>query len=172
MGRKRDLSALVVLERVKKEFRWRGAVELREAPFDKQFELLTGVLGVRGLRRLAIDQSGLGMQLAEELVRRHGWRVEPITMTAPVKESLASRILAVFQRGDVSIPDHRPLIDDLHSIQRTVTLAGNVRYAAPREAGSHADRWTALALALHAAGPAPRETAMKSAPVYVSQKRR
>ena len=143
VGRKRDLSVLVVLERMKKEFRWRGAVELRQAPFHEQFELLTSVLKVRGLlRRLAIDQSGLGMQLAEELVRRHGSRVEPITMTAPVKESLASRILAVFQRGDVSIPDHRPLIDDLHSIQRTVTLSGNVRYAAPREAGSHADRWT------------------------------
>jgi len=157
VGRKRDLSVLVVLERIKKEFRWRGAVELREAPFDEQFELLGSVLKVPGLRRLAIDQSGLGMQLAEELVRKHGSRVEPITMTAPVKESLASRILAVFQSGNVDIPDHRPLIDDLHSIQRTVTLAGNVRYAAPREAGSHADRWTALALALHAAGPAPRE---------------
>jgi len=157
VGRKRDLSVLIVLERIKKEFRWRGAVELREAPFDEQFELLGSVLKAPGLRRLAIDQSGLGMQLAEQLVRKHGSRVEPITMTAPVKESLASRILAVFQSGNVDIPDHRPLIDDLHSIQRTVTLSGNVRYAAPREAGSHADRWTALALALHAAGPAPRE---------------
>ena len=46
-------------------------------------------------------------------------------------------------------------IDDLHSVARSVTLSGNVRYAAPREAGSHADRWTALALALHAAGAAP-----------------
>ena len=155
VGRKRDLSVLIVLERVKKEFRWRGALELREAPFQEQFELLTSVLKMGNLRRLAIDQSGLGMQLAEELVRRHGNRVEPITMTAPVKESLASRILAAFQRGDVTIPDHRPLIDDLHSIQRTVTLSGNVRYAAPRDAGSHADRWTALALALQAAGPAP-----------------
>ncbi len=151
MGRKRDLSVLIVLERIKKELRWRGAVELREAPFDEQFDLLTSVLQVPGLRRLCIDQSGLGMQLAEELVRKHGSQVEPITMTAPVKESLASHILAVFQRGDVSIPDHRPLIEDLHSIQRTVTLAGNVRYAAPREEGSHADRWTALVLALHAA---------------------
>ena len=162
VGRKRDLSVLIVLERIKKEFRWRGAVELRESPFDEQFELLTGVLDVRSLRRLGIDQSGLGMQLAEELVQNHGSRVEPITMTAPVKESLASRILAVFQRGDLAIPDHRPLIDDLHSIQRTVTLSGNVRYAAPREAGSHADRWTALALALHAAGPAPMEMTMIS----------
>ena len=127
VGRKRDLSVLVVLERIKKEFRWRGAVELREAPFDEQFELLASVLKERGLlRRLAIDQSGLGMQLAEELVRRHGSRVEPITMTAPVKESLASRILAVFQRGDLSIPDHRPLIDMLGLTDRTVGLHGDV----------------------------------------------
>ncbi len=158
VGRKHDLSVLIVLERTQKEFRWRGAVELRQAPFDEQFELLGSVLQGRGLRRLAIDQSGLGMQLAEELVGKHGSRVEPITMTAPVKESLASRILAVFQRGEVRIPDHRPLLDDLHSVQRTVTLSGNARYAAPREAGSHADRWTALALALQAAGPAPSET--------------
>jgi len=155
LGRKHDLSVLIVVERIKNVFRWHGAVELRQAPFHDQFELLSGLLKVRGMRRLALDQSGLGMQLAEELVNKHGSRVEPITMTAPVKESLASRILAVFQRGDVSIPDHRPLIDDLHSVQRTVTLSGNVRYAAPREEGSHADRWTALALALQAAGTAP-----------------
>jgi phage FluMu gp28-like protein len=72
VGRKHDLSVLVVLERIKKEFRWRGAVELRESPFDEQFELITSVLDVPGLRRLQIDQSGLGMQLAEELVRKHG----------------------------------------------------------------------------------------------------
>ena len=80
VGRKHDLSVLVVLERINKEFRWRGAVELREAPFDEQFELLTSVLKVRGLRRLAIDQSGLGMQLAEDLVREHRSRVEPISV--------------------------------------------------------------------------------------------
>ena len=38
---------------------------------------------------------------------------------------------------------------------RSVTLSGNVRYAAPREAGSHTDRWTALALALEAIDAAP-----------------
>lgn len=152
VGRKHDLSVLIVLERFDRDLCWRGAVELKQAPFHEQFELIQSVLKMPRFRRLAIDQSGLGLQLAEDLVRKHGSRVEPITMTAPVKESLASRILAVFQKGEVLIPNHRPLIDDLHSMQRTVTLSGNVRYAAPREAGSHADRWTALALALQAAG--------------------
>ena len=150
VGRKHDMSVLIIVERLKDNYRWRGAVELREAPFDDQFRLLSDILRTRGLRRLAIDQSGLGMQLAEQLSRAFGSRVEPITMTAPVKESLASRIQAVFQKGEITIPDHRPLIDDLHSMARSITLSGNVRYAAPREAGSHADRWTALALALQA----------------------
>ncbi len=157
VGRKHDLSVLVVLDRSRAGLKWCGAVELRQAPFAEQFALLRSLLRERGMCRLAIDQSGLGMQLAEELVRGFGPRVEPVTMTAPLKESLASRILAAFQRGDIQIPNHRPLIDDLHSIQRTITQAGNIRYAAPRDAGGHADRWTALSLALHAAGPAPVE---------------
>ena len=92
-------------------------------------------------------------------------------MTAPAKEALASRILACFQRGHLSIPGHRPLIDDLHSIQRTITLSGNVRYAAPREEGSHADRWTALALALHAAGTTPTAGFAGLRPVYPPTRR-
>jgi len=151
VGRKHDLSVLVVLEKTDEQVHWRGAVELRQAPFGEQFELLSRLLGLPNLRRLAIDQSGLGMQLAEQLAEKCYWKVDRVTITAPVKESLASRILAAFQRGDVNIPGHRPLIDDLHSIQRTVTAAGNLRYAAPRQAGSHADRWTALALVLGAA---------------------
>ncbi len=155
VGRKHDLSVLVLLEKKDKSYRWLGAVDLRQAPFTEQYDLLASILRLRGFRRLCIDQSGLGMQLSEQLVKNFGSVVEPITMTAPVKESLASRILAAFQRGDVNIPNHRPLIDDLHSVARTVTVSGNVRYAAPREAGSHADRWTAMALALEAANNIP-----------------
>ncbi len=152
VGRKADLSVLVVLERNNSgELRWVGAVDLAQAPFGEQFELISSIMKARGVRRLCIDQSGLGMQLAEQATRAFGERVEAVTMSAPVKEALASRILATFQRGDIRIPNYRPLIDDLHSVARTVTVSGNVRYVAPREAGSHADRWTALALALQAA---------------------
>ena len=38
VGRKHDLSVLVVLERLNEGYRWRGAVELRQSPFDEQFE--------------------------------------------------------------------------------------------------------------------------------------
>lgn len=167
VGRKHDLSVLVVLKRLRDSYEWVGAIELRRMPFGEQSEILRAVLSCRSIRRLQIDQSGLGMQLAEELVARFGdHRVEPITMTMPVKESMASLSLMVFQRGMLSIPDHRPLIDDLHSVTRSITPSGNIRYMAPREEGSHADRWTALSLALQAAGNAtgPIESLMDRVP--------
>ena len=42
------------------------------------------------------------------------------------------------------------LRDDLHSLKRTTTSAGNVRFVADRSENGHADRAWALALALHA----------------------
>jgi phage FluMu gp28-like protein len=41
--------------------------------------------------------------------------------------------------------------DDLGSMQRIVSPGGTIRYAAARTADGHADRSTALALAIHAA---------------------
>ena len=40
---------------------------------------------------------------------------------------------------------------DLRSIRKTTTAAGNIRFEADRGPGGHADRFWALALALHAA---------------------
>ena len=50
VGRKRDLSALVLLERKKRQLYWRGAVELRTAPFDEQHQLLVNA-GLAARRR-------------------------------------------------------------------------------------------------------------------------
>lgn len=151
VGRRRDLSVLALVEPTPQGLVSRGFVELRQAPFDVQEKLLADLLGRSNVARLCLDASGLGLQLAESLVRRFGGRVEPVTFTLPVKEDLASRMLAVFQKGEIHIPDHPALLADLHSVQRELTAAGNVRYAAPRSEASHADRFYALALALHAA---------------------
>ena len=53
------------------------------------------------LRRLEIDQSGLGMQLAEELVRRHGAQVEPITITHWAPQSFVK--WAFYTRSKIEI---------------------------------------------------------------------
>jgi phage FluMu gp28-like protein len=49
------------------------------------------------------------------------------------------------------IPSSNALRADLRSIKKEVTSAGHLRFAAERSKGGHADRFWALALALHAA---------------------
>ncbi|NUQ47346.1 MAG: hypothetical protein HUU22_15080 [Phycisphaerae bacterium] len=151
VGRKHDLSVLALVERQADAFVSRGFLELRQAPFDEQERMVETVLAHVNVRRLCVDASGLGLQLSERLGQRYGSRIEPVTLSLPVKEDLAARMLRVFQCGELTIPDDATLLADLHSVERQVTAAGNVRYAAARNDGSHADRFTALALALHAA---------------------
>ena len=92
------------------------------------------------------------MQLAEGWQQRFGTsRVEAVTFTPAVKASLAEPLRGRFQDRLVRIPIGAEIRDDLHSIRRTSTAAGNVRYLAERTEDGHADRFWALALANHAA---------------------
>ena len=57
-----------------------------------------------------------------------------------------------FEERTLRIPGNRSLRLDLSAVKRIVTSAGNVRFDAERTEDGHADRFWALALALHAAG--------------------
>lgn len=105
------------------------------------------------MRRCCIDATGLGMQLAERAQQRFGsYRVEGVQFTAPVKSDLAYPLRAAFEDGNVRIPFDRNIRADLRAIRKETTAAGNIRFAADRSENGHADRFWALALALHARG--------------------
>jgi phage FluMu gp28-like protein len=104
------------------------------------------------VRRCAIDASGLGAMLAEELQQRWGSRVEPVTFTLAVKEDLAVRVKRLLEDGRLRIPADPAVRAALAAVKRIVTPAGNVRFDADRtERAGHADHFWALALALAAA---------------------
>lgn len=151
VGRKRDLSVIILAERVGDVFWVKRLEELSRTPFNEQREVLFEHLP--HVRRACIDATGLGMQLAEEAQQRFGThRVELVTFTRAVKEELAVTMLRAFQDRKVRIPSNRQLREDLHGVRKYVTASGNVRYDAERtESLGHADRFWALALALHAA---------------------
>jgi len=157
IGRKRDLSVFWIFEKVGDVFWTRAVIVMHKAPFTAQRERLYGLMDLLGIKRACIDSTGLGMQLAEEAHTRYGSRVEPVTFTAPVKEDLAVTTLRSFQDRVVRVPMDTEIREDLHSVQKVVTAAGNVRYDAQRSDAGHADRFWALALAVHAgsnpAGP-------------------
>ena len=95
---------------------------------------------------------GLGMQLAESAVEAFGEdRVEPVSFTAQVKTALAGRLRVLVEAGEIRIPSEADIRNDWHSVRRTMSPGGQVRFEADREGAGHADRFWAAALAVRAA---------------------
>ncbi len=167
IGRKRDLTVAWLFEKLGDVLWSRALLALKGQTFDAQEraidDLIIGSLTFSRnesmtqspnhpiVRRCSIDQSGLGMMLAERLAKKYGALVEPVQFTAQVKERLAPMVKQAFEDRRVRIPDNREIRADINAVKRFVTPAGNVRFDAEHTEGGHADRFWALALALSAA---------------------
>lgn len=151
IGRRRDATVIWVLEFCGDVFYTRNIISIKNAPFHVQEDALYRWLELPQVRRCCIDQTGLGTQFAERASKRFGaYRVEGIQFTATVKEQLAYSLKIIFESCRIRIPDDRDVIADLRAIKKTATSAGNVRFDAERDEHGHADRFWALALAVHA----------------------
>jgi len=173
IGRKRDLTIAWLFEKVGGVLWSRHLLTLKGVSFDEQEKAICRLIegtphpsssfghplprgegqGVRGaaVRRCCIDQSGIGMMLAEHLVQKYGATVEPVQFTAAFKERLAPMVKQAFEERTVRIPDNREVRADINSVKRFVTPAGNVRFDAEHTDRGHADRFWALALVVNAA---------------------
>jgi phage FluMu gp28-like protein len=152
IGRLHDLTVFWLFEKTGGVHLTRDVCVLEKQPFAIQEELLWQRLALPNLRRACLDATGLGRQLAERAQARFGARrVEAVTFTPAVKEELAYPLRAAFERRALRIPAEKLIRADLRAIKKTVTTSGNLRFAADRGPGGHADRFWALALALHAA---------------------
>jgi phage FluMu gp28-like protein len=161
VGRKRDLTVFWLLERVGDVLWSRLVREMQRAPFRVQRDFLYSLLEGTALnggriRRCCIDSSGIGAQLAEEAAESFSSRVEEVTFTSKVKEDLAVTLRRRFEDRLVRIPSDRDIREDIHSVKKLTTAAGNTRFDAERTEDSHADRFWALALALHAGSKLPK----------------
>lgn len=152
VGRTRDLTVIWAFDAIGGQLLSRGLIELASTSFRDQSETLCRVLDCKCVRKCGIDSSGLGMQLAEQLAERYGlYKVEGHTFTAQLKEEMAGKLRVKMEGGSVRIPADKKIRDDLHSIEKSVTLDGHIRLRATRQAGSHADRFWAGALAVYSA---------------------
>jgi len=152
VGRDHDLTVLWVVERVADVCFTRAVECLRDAPFDAQEAALAAWLEVPALRRCCVDATGVGRQFCERAQQRFGpARVERIHFTTAVKEELACPVRAAFESRRVRVPADPAVRADLRAIRKETTAAGNLRFQADRGRHGHADRFWALALALHAA---------------------
>ncbi|MDP0496138.1 MAG: terminase family protein [Verrucomicrobiota bacterium JB024] len=164
IGREHDLSVFWLVERINDLSLTRNVTTLERTPFAQQEEVLDAFLSLPTLRRACIDQSGLGRQFAERAAARYGgYRVEGVTFTAGLKEALAYPVRSAFENRTLRIPPDKRIRADLRAVKKEATASGNVRFCAERGANGHADRFWALALALHAGRqPAARATHYES----------
>lgn len=148
IGRRKDLTVISILEKLGSVLYLRRQEILQNTPFSQQMAVIDHLCHYA--RRVAIDETGIGMQIAEELKRKWGeYKILPVYFTAKTKEELASRLYTKFQDKTIRIPLDNDLREDLHSVKRLVSDKGNIRYEGGTQEG-HADRFWSLALAVYA----------------------
>lgn len=169
IGRVRDLTVFWVVEEVSGTLFTRAVSCMQDATFDAQEQELHRLMSLPRMTRCCVDQTGIGRQFAERGARKYGRRVEGVTFTGAVKESLAYPLKAALEDRALRVPDDPAIVADFRAIRKTTTSAGNIRFEGERTANGHSDRFWAAALALHAKGGARGPTFLprpfKPAPV-------
>lgn len=153
VGRVKDLSVISVFEKKGSVFYLRKIYELKNVTFASQKRIVWTLLQNPKCRKMAIDETGIGRQTAEEAVTDFGrLKVDAITFTAKMKEELAFKLLYAFQDRNIRIPDDELIKNDLHSVKRMASAGNNViHFDADRsETDGHADRFWSFALAVFA----------------------
>ena len=129
-----------------------AVIRLRKTPFFIQRAVLFSLLAHPNMRRACLDQTGLGLQLAEEAIEQFGAsKVEGIDFTIANKEVLATGMKQKMEDRIPRIPAEPYIRNSLHSVKKLPTGTGHFRFDAERtDATGHADEFWAAALALHA----------------------
>jgi phage FluMu gp28-like protein len=156
-GRKHDLTVAWSLQQSGDVSTSVEVLELSNLSTPEQVALLRPRL--QRARRVCLDYTGPGIGLGDYLVQEfQEWnpdahkfgKIELCNFSQPLKVELFSKLRISFEKRSVRVPISRAIREDLHSVNRVCTSSGSVTYRAPQSANGHADRCTALALALRA----------------------
>ncbi|MHC3433689.1 phage terminase large subunit family protein [Delftia lacustris] len=153
IGRKKDLTVLWVVEQLGDVFYTRHVEVMEKMRKSDQEKILWPWFEI--CDRICIDSTGLGIGWTDDAQDKFGeHRVEGVSFTGQVKEALAYPLKGAMEDRKIRIPEDPKIRADLRKIQKTTTAAGNIRFVADGDdstkVNGHADRFWALALALHA----------------------
>lgn len=150
IGRKSDLTVLWVVEQLGDVLYTRHIETLKGMTKGEQEKVLWPWF--ERCARVAIDYTGLGIGWGDDAKDRFGeYKIENVTFTAKTKEALAYPVRGRMEDKGIRIPYDPDIRADLRSVTKQTTAAGNIRFTAERTPDGHADRFWALALAIHAA---------------------
>jgi phage FluMu gp28-like protein len=138
-------------------------LEMDRTPTPEQVERLRPRL--RKVRRVCLDYTGPGVGLGDYLAKEFGeydparhkfGKIELCNFSNTLKMEIFSKLRMAFEKRGLRVPVSRAIREDLHSLNRVSTPAGQITYRAPHSADGHADRCSALALAMRATGGSVR----------------
>jgi phage FluMu gp28-like protein len=125
----------------------RAVVRMHNAPYGAQQQMAEDLIRRYNIIRACGDATGLGDMLVEQLQQVFGeMRVEKVKFTAPVKDAMASRVLGQMQDHRRRVPDEIECRESFHSVKKTVSANGNVRYDTTQQNEEHADEFWAACL--------------------------
>ena len=150
VARNRDLSVIWLLELVGDVTWTRGVIEMRNLPTPDQVRQARALLPL--VKRMEIDQGGMGLAIAEALAREFPDQVEGVTFTAARKETLAVTAKRRMEEAKVRLPDDDAVRESFRSVKKAANALGQSRFDADHDSKSgHADHWWAFCLAEAAA---------------------
>lgn len=150
IGRKKDLTVLWVLEELGDVLYTRAVVTLKNMKKPDQEKVLWPWFPE--IFRTCFDYTGLGIGWGDDAQAKFGeHKIELVTFTPKVKEALAYPVRGRMEDRKLRIPYDPHIRADLRAVTKETTAAGNIRFTAERSEDGHADRFWALALAIHAA---------------------
>lgn len=151
IGRTRDTTEIFVVGMDKGRYALRLAITLDRSAFDAQLFVASELLRRLPVARLLIDQTGIGHNLAENLVNEFRGRAYGQTFTAASKLLWATNLKQLLQQHRLPLPVDRDLAYQIHSIKRRVTSGKGLLLDVDSSEKHHADKYWALALAATAA---------------------
>ncbi|MBN2188380.1 MAG: terminase family protein [Chitinispirillaceae bacterium] len=153
IARRRHFSVIWIVQKLGDLKYTRHVIPMLRMPFADQMTTLDTIMALRRMRRVCIDETGMGMPLAEAAIKKYGrFRAEGISMTGAIKEELAWGVHNALEDKRLLLEPDDVVRASFHAIKKIVTGGKNDRFDADAtEEAGHGDHFWACGLALHAA---------------------
>jgi phage FluMu gp28-like protein len=152
VGRRKDKSEIILLGvNYMNQLPFRLNITLDRVEFDAQQKVAEHLLDILPVTTMLVDETGMGMQLAENLNALYGPRCMGVTFTNASKQLWAVEAKLRAQRGETPLPLERDLTYQIHSVKKKVTSGASIYFENDATDNHHADKFWAWALAIESA---------------------
>lgn len=152
IGRKRDTSEISIFEQVELPTHnihiERMSIELDNVKFKMQRRILRLLLQKLPIRKMRIDSTGIGSDIAETIQDEYSGRVESVDFNMENKGEMAKNFRFRLEDRAIALFNDAHAIKQIHSIKKTTTEASHVKYGTEKYVKDHhGDKFWAKALA-------------------------